>query len=399
MCAARKGKQGGKFGVAGLYEKRGTFYYRPTQVNRVRPPAICLHTSSLSEAVQAVATYQRQQAMAMDVASVYLCDPADDVVHGVSPKERVALLGNSVLRMGHLIKNYLRYKVQHREFTAKSEQAARLILGYVCSFWNDPPIVAVRRESVDSWRKHLLTHERKTGEGLARGYSEATVSSYLLRLRGFLTWCVERKHLRDHPMKGLRLGRVKATRLQQFVTIAERDRILALPGDDDVMTIFWLGFYAGMRFGEMLALRWMDLVVAGDGQVLLQIVAHDWFVPKGKRGRSVPVPRVLGDYLSALRRAGAADSDYVIAPRSKWEKKHAKGYRYNPKKSFATHAKSAGISWKMTYHHLRHSYVTHHMSRGTSLALIAQWTGDTESVLISNYAGFYPSHESVNAIE
>ncbi len=66
----------------------------------------------------------------------------------------------------------------------------------------------ITRERVLEWRADLKTRDGMKG----RKMSEASIDTYMRRLRGFLSWCVRRRHLRENPMEEIKLGRVKVTR-------------------------------------------------------------------------------------------------------------------------------------------------------------------------------------------
>lgn len=88
---------------------------------------------------------------------------------------------------------------------------------------------------------------------------------------------------------------------------------------------------------------------------------------------------------------------YLLAPEKKFDLSKLAGYRFNPKKSFVTHAESCGFPW-LRYHLLRHTYITMHSMRGTSVAQLAKWTGTDVVTLQNNYFGFYPAQDDVEGI-
>jgi integrase len=359
-------------GMPGLYLKGNVFYYQGEQRNGVRTKAFSLKTKDLSEAIILAADLRRS---------------------GFTSSEDGGFVDD--LRMDDLIPIYCADRLAAKVFTLKSKVNAEVMLGGVSKRWNNPSVSHITVDKIRKYQADL--HQSKSRRGT--DFSEATVSAYVMRLKGFLSWCVERRHIRHSPMAGVKMPRPKKTKITEFASIEERNALLGTACREDIEVILHLGFYAGLRYGEMTAVRWYDLIKMADGQHAIKIQAHGWFTPKGKQARLVPIPTMLMNYLNGIRRPKVKLTDYILSPDIAWEQKHAKGYRTNPKRGFAAHAKKCGITWHITYHHLRHSYVTHHLSRGTSIALIAQWTGDTESVIVSNYAGFYPSAASVNAIE
>lgn len=217
--------------------------------------------------------------------------------------------------------------------------------------------------------------------------SEASIGSYLRRLSGFLSWLVAEKHLREHPMKGIRLGRVKKTRREKFCTVEQRETLLEEPPNAEIDLILHLGFFAGLRFGEMLAMQPCWLSPRPGGMVLTVQETADW-KPKDKEARSIPVHPRLEE---ALARCGTGNG-YVLAP-YKGEWKDPPAYRYNPKKGLKAHVTKCGLAW-VTYHTLRHSFATHLAMKGAAMVEIAEVLGDSLRVVEDTYVGYAPVSNS-----
>ena len=306
------------------------------------------------------------------------------------------------LKMSQLIDIYLKEKNASGDFRPATHQCNSLMLHQACKALDDPYCGDLTRRKIEAYSNALKDPKRNPGRN-GNGLSEETVHTYLNRLRCFFSWAVSTGKMMSSPMQDVSIKRARVTKIHDFCTLQQRDALLRTKATTDISTILHLGFFAGLRFMEMLALRWCDVqddLQAGGDRINLLIRAHDWFIPKGKAARVVPAPMPLRNYLRSIKtgKIHADSKDYVLAPDHEWREDAANGYRYNPKKSFENCVKRSGIGKHVTYHTLRHSYITHHMNAGTSMPLISQWTGDDEQTIRSHYAGYCPDVSTVESI-
>ena len=347
--------------IKGLYTKRGWFYYQPPTNGGKRPPAIALKTKVEDAAVD----------------RVYRLFKADAL--GVQSKESMSVM----------LADYLAAMLASREHTPKTSHCTKTTLEALTKWWGDPRVSTITRERVEGWRADL--QERP---GMAKGskMSEASITSYLLRLRGFLSWLVSEGHLRENPMEKIALGRVKKTRREKFLTTTQRDRLLEDPPNDEVAFILYFGFFAGLRFEEMLAMepRWIEK--SKDGLVL-HVQKTAFWQPKDKELRTI----VMHPRLVAFVNSYGLRHPFMLKPDKKvW--KASPAYRYNPKKAFKAHMKAHGVEWA-SYHTTRHSFATHMAMAGAPMIEIADALGDGLRVTEETYVAFSPaSRRTITAI-
>jgi integrase len=132
----------------------------------------------------------------------------------------------------------------------------------------------------------------------AEGLDPSTIRNQVMPLRAIYRRALSRGEVAVNPTTGLELPAVRGKRDR----IASPDEavalISALPLDD--RALWATAMYAGLRLGELRALRWEDVdLAAGVIRVERSWDARDGAVePKSRAGRrSVPVPAVLRDYL------------------------------------------------------------------------------------------------------
>ena len=357
----------------GIYAKRGWLYYQaPKPPGGTRPKAIALKTRDWVAAMDAV----------------------DKMRYG--QMETAAALAGTVDEALPL------YLSARAEDTKATRRAREVILSGFRDILGNPRLKDLNPAMIATWRTHL---EEKGGTLNGRGQARpASKRSYLITVRAFLNWCRKQGMLDHDPLSEIRhLAKVNITRRQKFLTVDERERLLALPMKDYAKLILHLGFFAGLRHEEMLALNPDWIWIADDksrGTITVQdteITFDDGpggtagskgtWTPKGKRARIIPMhPRLLACILDhGMRRP------WMLAPdRPLWPADHKNSKRFDPKKALGNLAKKAGVE-KVNYHILRHSFATHLAIAGVELSKIAALLGDSLKVAEDHYAGYAPN--------
>jgi integrase len=362
-------------GIKGLYEKRGWFYFQPPTAadGSGRPRPVALKTRDLVEALQ------RMEASAMEITL-----------------DRALLSGT--------LKEVLPRYFQAKGGDAVSTRRARKVI--LEAFMNDmgnPKAAAITAALVEEWRELLARPEGRAGSG--KPLSGTTIKSYTITLRAFVNWLREERILKHDPMAKLkRQTRVAATRRHEFLTEAQRERALAdEKADDNVRLILHLGFFAGLRDAEMLAMTPAWIWIAPDqrrGTITVQqtVVLHadgknGLWRPKTRQMRTIPMhPRLL-EFIKGM----GLRWPFMVAPeKDKWPGEEKNSKRYDAKKALAGVAKRQTIP-KLNFHMLRHSFATHLAMKGVPLAGIAGLLGDSLKVTEDHYAGYCPSQ--VNPLE
>jgi integrase len=280
---------------------------------------------------------------------------------------------------------YLNYKSSQGKHRPASSVNATVALKIVGEILGKPRPSLLNRKRVEGLVASL--NGRRNMNNSRRKISASTVASYMRIFKAFVLWLFDRGELVYNPIEGLALPKSRKTRRTEFFSPEERDLVLAQCERDDLRLILLMGFYCGMRFVEILAMRWDWFWFDGDrGSVSIQ--ATDYFIPKGKAQRDVPLHPLVLEYLVELRPKGKRVDRFVLEPlRSKW--KEAPSYRFDPKKGMIALFERSGLKWT-GYHKLRHSFATRLLLRGVSLSEVASLLGDELIVAQNHYAGFLP---------
>lgn len=152
-------------------------------------------------------------------------------------------------------------------------------------------------------------------ELLAAGLSVGTVSNIFNPVQAFFRRAVGRGELAMNPAEGIDLPSGTSQRPTRIASAVEVSALLAALHSDD-RPVWATAFYAGLRRGELQALRCCDV----DFKASLIRVERGWdqeagaIEPKSRSGRrTVPLLAVLRRYLqSSMRSTGRTGEDLVF---------------------------------------------------------------------------------------
>jgi len=147
----------------------------------------------------------------------------------------------------------------------------------------------------------------------AEGRDPSTIRNTINPLRAIFRRAAERNDVGLNPVSDVRLAAVRGRR-DRIATPEEAQRLLEVIPEQD-RALWATAFYAGLRRGELLGLRWEDVDLAG-GEIHVE---RSWDVkagpiePKSQAGRrKVPIAPVLRDYLDAHKLRQGRDSGLVF---------------------------------------------------------------------------------------
>lgn len=138
-----------------------------------------------------------------------------------------------------------------------------------------------------------------------------------------------------------------------------------------------LSFYTGCRLGEVVSLKWKNVNIS-DGYV---VIGDDDFMTKGRNQRTIPlcdeavkiIMRNVGkngkleNFVFHKRNGGAFSGDYIS-------------------KKFKAGCRLAGVSEKIHFHSLRHSFASNLAERDVSIYKIKELMGHSSITTTEIYA-------------
>jgi len=205
-----------------------------------------------------------------------------------------------------------------------------------------------------------------------QSYSAATMARKIATLRSFYKWADRRGFAFGNPMTVIRTPR-QAKRLPKAITIDQVERLLAAPGEADVLgrrdrAMLETLYSTGIRVSELVGLQVTDLDLAGEA---LRVRG------KGNKERIVPLGshavRAVQRYLELL------GQDPKFANREAgplFVNKH--GGRLSSRsvrRKLDKYLKQVGLDPTISPHTLRHSFATHLLDNGADLRSVQELLG------------------------
>lgn len=228
-----------------------------------------------------------------------------------------------------------------------------------------------RADRIDERRFYeYATWLRKGESESGREYSSKSCYTALTILIQAVKHCWEYEHIPEYKLRRAKLPRATSGE-QPAPTLDQVERIAAALDGHFAGAVLILA-YSGMRVGELVQLRWADIVWRDGEPVKFHIRrGGSGDAPKDKESRFVPVSPRLKPVIRALPREGE-----LVIPGLRDRALLAK-----VKKA----AKECGIPGRMTVHAFRHTFVSTAASCGVPYRILMSWTGHASSATADLY--------------
>jgi integrase len=216
----------------------------------------------------------------------------------------------------------------------------------------------------------------------------STIQCTLLPLRAMYRRAVARGELDVNPTSGLELPAVRGGRDRIASPSEAAALVAALPAGD--RALWATAMYAGLRRGELMALRWEDIDLAG-GVIRVE---RSWDVKEGVIGpksavgrRSVPIAAVLRDHLVEHRMSGAGEG--LVFGRTP-EAPFSPG-RVSDRAASAW--ATAGLD-AVTLHECRHTFASLMIAARVNAKALSTYMGHANvSITLDRYGHLMPGNE------
>lgn len=192
--------------------------------------------------------------------------------------------------------------------------------------------------------------------------SKFTAALYYRTLKSALSKAVIWNYILDNPLKKIKAPRVTKS-LPLFIIEDDLNLILGNTKSEQLKNIFTVGFYSGMRLGEILNMRfsWIDY-----SQDIIVVKNSDSFTTKSKKERIIPIhPRIK----SILVNKNLND-DYIFTNKT--------GIKFNNNfvsKQFKISLRASKLNDNIHFHTLRHSFASNLVQRGVNLYVVKELLG------------------------
>jgi integrase len=240
----------------------------------------------------------------------------------------------------------------------------------------DRPFAQVRRGEL----------QRLVNELQAAGLNASTIGTTILPLRAMFRDALAADELDDNPTRGLRMPAVRGRR-DRYASPQEAAALLAAL-EPEHRAVWATAMYAGLRRGELVALRWEDVDLA-EGVIR---VRRGWdaiegeIAPKSREGRrTVPIPGVLRGVLLEHRMRGEDPSGRV----------------FGGPNGVTRAVKAAAARWDevdlpgITLHECRHTYASLMIAAGVNAKALQTFLGHANiAVTMDRYGHLMPGSEA-----
>jgi integrase len=222
------------------------------------------------------------------------------------------------------------------------------------------------------------------GELQAQGLAASSVRNTITPLQAIYRWAIRRELVIVDPTTSLELPLDRGRR-ERFATVEEIGLLLATLKVED-RPLWATAIYAGLRRGELMALRWEDVDLL-DGVIRVE---HSWnpetsseTEPKSVAGsRRVPIPPVLHEHLSAQReRTGGDELVFGHFCHSAVARRALRRWR------------DQGLT-PINMHECRHTYASLMIAAGVNAKALSTYLGHaTISITLDRYGHLMPGNE------
>jgi integrase len=226
----------------------------------------------------------------------------------------------------------------------------------------------------------------------AQGLSPSSVRNTILPLRAIFRRAHRRGDVAVNPTQKLALPAVRGHR-ERVATPTEIGPLLdALQADD--RAIYATALYAGLRLGELQALQWEDIDLAGN----LVHVRRNWdrqtgFVaPKSRSGdRRVPItPTLRRELLNHRLQQGRGGRGFVFPNKRDSNPFNPGTLTLHTKKAWA----KAGLT-PIRLHECRHSYAAYMIAAGVNSKALSTYMGHASiTITLDRYGHLLPGNEA-----
>jgi integrase/recombinase XerC len=213
-----------------------------------------------------------------------------------------------------------------------------------------------------------------------QSYASATMARKIATLRSFYKWAERRKFSATNPMVSIRTPR-QSKRLPKAITIEQVERLLAAPGDGDVLSrrdraMLETLYSTGMRVSELVGLAFEDL---DPTEATLRIRG------KGKKERIVPLGsaavqsiqryiemlKVTPKFAAAISSGGTGGRTLPLFVNKHGGRLSSRSVR----RKLDKYLKQVGLDPSISPHTLRHSFATHLLDNGADLRSVQELLG------------------------
>lgn len=232
-------------------------------------------------------------------------------------------------------------------------------------YFGSKKINGISTQDIENFKSDLL---------LKRAITRKSVNNYLSILRTCLKSALDKDVIVSLPK--IRLLKVPPYEKYDFLTETERELLLKV-SVGKWRDMILLAVRTGLRFGELIALKWEDIDFKVNTLTVRRNIVHSIEgSPKNNRTRTVPLTQSVIEMLNQK----AKDNEYIF------HNDEGKPLHYTYcRKKLHRFCKLAGIR-TINWHTLRHTFASHLAAKGVSVFAIKELLGHSDIKMTMRYA-------------
>jgi integrase len=217
-----------------------------------------------------------------------------------------------------------------------------------------------------------------------------TAQKYYLALSSSFEAAVRWGHILRNPFRSVQKPKVPEL-LPVFLSKSEFRTLMGAISEEYLRELVYFAVCTGMRQGEILSLRWPQVDLS---RRVITVSSSQAFITKNKRARVIPMTVGLLMMLAERRDQVTSQSDPVFQV----DGLPLKADRVT--KAFKRAVRSAGLSERIHFHTLRHTFASWLAQDGVSLFAIQKLLGHSSANVTQIYSHLQPDqmHDTVNRL-
>ena len=259
-----------------------------------------------------------------------------------------------------------RYGINKAESTRARDQIT--VDKHLIPFFGRRPLKQITAKDIEEYKSDRAACRLKNGNQTKK----STVNREIDLLKSLLERAVEWDYLKANPSKGVQKFRLDIEEPAFLTSVQGADVLRTATGQ--MRGFIAVGLNAGLRKGEMFALKWDDVDLEREELRVRK--------SKGKRFRVIPMNETLVDVLNTHPRHTRSPYVFFNPDGSPWR---------DVRKSFEAVLKKAGVA-RIRIHDMRHTFVTHLVMRGVDLNTVKELAGHQDIATTMKYAHLAPGH-------